>query len=123
MHAGDLPAAERPGPENHENLRGRLRKADREIQRLRLKLKRAELLLEELALNTLRHGFAAGGTPELIVTAWHDGLRCGLDLEDRRALRAFEKAGGLAAPHARHPAASPPRHRLLPPSSPLRRLG
>ena len=46
MHAGDLPAAERPGPENHENLRGRLRKADREIQRLRLKLKRAELLLE-----------------------------------------------------------------------------
>lgn len=46
MHAGDLPAAERPGPENLENLRSRLRKADREIQRLRLKLKRAELLLE-----------------------------------------------------------------------------
>ena len=46
---------------------------------------RAELLLEELALNTLRHGFAAGGTPELIVTAWHDGVRCGLDLEDRGA--------------------------------------
>lgn len=44
---------------------------------------RAELLLEELALNTLRHGFKAGGTPELVVTAWHDGARCGLDLEDR----------------------------------------
>jgi serine/threonine-protein kinase RsbW len=46
---------------------------------------RAELLLEELALNTLRHGFAAGGIPELAVTAWHDGARCGLDLEDRGA--------------------------------------
>jgi len=44
---------------------------------------RAELLLEELALNTLRHGFADGGTPELQVTAWHDGARCGLELEDR----------------------------------------
>lgn len=44
---------------------------------------RAELLLEELVLNTLRHGFAAGGTPEVTVTAWHDGSRCGLDLEDR----------------------------------------
>ncbi len=46
---------------------------------------RAELLLEELALNTLRHGFAAGGTPELAVTAWHDGRRAGLELEDRGA--------------------------------------
>lgn len=46
---------------------------------------RAELLLEELALNALRHGFAAGGTPEVVVTAWHDGARCGLDLEDRGA--------------------------------------
>lgn len=46
---------------------------------------RAELLLEELALNTLRHGFAAGGTPEVAVTAWHDGARSGLDLEDRGA--------------------------------------
>ena len=46
---------------------------------------RAELLLEELALNTLRHGFAAGGTPELAVTAWHDGTRAGLDFEDRGA--------------------------------------
>ena len=46
---------------------------------------RAELLVEELALNTLRHGFQGGGAPELIVTAWHDGTRCGLDLEDRGA--------------------------------------
>lgn len=46
---------------------------------------RAELLLEELALNTLGHGFEGGGTPELTVTAWHDGARCGLDLEDRGA--------------------------------------
>ncbi|MBW6400913.1 ATP-binding protein [Roseomonas sp. HJA6] len=46
---------------------------------------RAELLLEELALNTLRHGFAAGGTPELVVTAWHDGAHAGLDFEDRGA--------------------------------------
>lgn len=44
---------------------------------------RAELLLEELALNTLRYGFPADGTPELAVTAWHDGTRYGLDLEDR----------------------------------------
>ena len=44
---------------------------------------RAELLLEELALNTLRHGFAPGDTPEVTVMAWHDGARCGLDLEDR----------------------------------------
>lgn len=44
---------------------------------------RAELLLEELALNVLRHGFASGGRPELAVTAWHDGRRSGLDLEDR----------------------------------------
>lgn len=40
---------------------------------------RAELLLEELALNALRHG----GALELAVTAWHDGTRCGLDFEDR----------------------------------------
>ena len=44
---------------------------------------RAEVLIEELALNTLRHGFVAGGTPEMTVTAWHDGTRCGFDLEDR----------------------------------------
>ena len=44
---------------------------------------RAELLLEELALNTLQHGFAAGGEPEVAVTAWHDGTRCGLAFEDR----------------------------------------
>ena len=42
MQAGEEPAAGRPGAENYEVLRGRLRKADREIQRLRLKLKRAE---------------------------------------------------------------------------------
>ena len=46
MQAGEEPAAGRPGAENYEVLRGRLRKADREIQRLRLKLKRAELLLD-----------------------------------------------------------------------------
>jgi anti-sigma regulatory factor (Ser/Thr protein kinase) len=44
---------------------------------------RAELLLEELALNTLRHGFASGDAPEVLVSAWHDGARCGLELEDR----------------------------------------
>ncbi len=42
---------------------------------------RAELLLEELVLNTLRHG----GVPEVAVSAWHDGAHCGLDLEDRGA--------------------------------------
>lgn len=46
---------------------------------------RAELLLEELALNTLRHGFPAGGSPEMTVLAWHDGTRCGLELLDRGA--------------------------------------
>lgn len=44
---------------------------------------RAELLLEELALNALGHGFGPGQVPELSVAAWHDGTRCGLDLEDR----------------------------------------
>jgi anti-sigma regulatory factor (Ser/Thr protein kinase) len=46
---------------------------------------RAELLLEEMALNTLRHGFADGSTPEVAVTAWQDDGRCGLDFEDRGA--------------------------------------
>jgi len=58
---------------------------------------RAELLLEELALNTLRYGFAAGSVPELAVTAWHDGSHCGLDIEDRGA--AFDPTtAALPAP-------------------------
>lgn len=57
---------------------------------------RAELLLEELALNTLRHGFETGG--ELIVTAWHDGTRCGLDLEDRGAAFDPTRAAQPAKP-------------------------
>jgi anti-sigma regulatory factor (Ser/Thr protein kinase) len=60
---------------------------------------RAELLLEELALNTLRHGFAVGGTPELAVTAWHDGMRCGLDFEDRGA--AFDPTTAALPAHPR----------------------
>lgn len=43
----------------------------------------AELLVEELALNTLRHGFPAGEAAELTVTVWQEGARCGLDFEDR----------------------------------------
>ena len=46
MQAGDEPAAGRPGTESYEVLRGRLRKANRESQRLRLQLRRAELLLD-----------------------------------------------------------------------------
>ncbi len=61
---------------------------------------RAELLLEELALNTLRHGFAQGGTPELTVMAWHDGARCGLDLEDRGA--PFDPTAAAMPPRPRH---------------------
>ena len=80
---------------------------------------RAELLLEELALNTLGHGFTGGGMPELTVTAWHDGARCGLDFEDRgapfdptaaamparpRSLRQA-RVGGLGVPLVRRTAA------------------
>ena len=46
MQAEDTPAAGRPKSESYENLRGQLRKADREIHRLRMKLKRAEMLLD-----------------------------------------------------------------------------
>ena len=46
MQAGETPSKRRTKAEGYETLRGQLRKADREIQRLRLKLKRAELLLE-----------------------------------------------------------------------------
>lgn len=79
-------------------------------------LARAELLLEELALNVLRHGFEPGDTPELTVIAWHDGTQCGLDLEDRGS--AFDptaatlptrpanlqqaRIGGLGLPLLRH---------------------
>ncbi len=46
MQAGEVPNAGRTEEKNYEALRGRLRKADREIHRLRMKLKRAELLLD-----------------------------------------------------------------------------
>ncbi len=57
---------------------------------------RAELLVEELALNTLLHGFAAGATPEVVVTAWHDGATCGLAFEDRGA--AFDPTTAVMPP-------------------------
>ncbi len=46
MQAEDVPAARKPKSESYETLRGQLRIAERENHRLRLKLKRAELLLD-----------------------------------------------------------------------------
>ena len=46
MQAEDVPAARKPKSESYEALRGQLRKAERENERLRLKLARAEGLLE-----------------------------------------------------------------------------
>ena len=46
MQAEDTPAAERPKSESYETLRGQLRQAERENHRLRMKLKRAEMLLD-----------------------------------------------------------------------------
>lgn len=46
MQAGETPSERRTKSESNETLRGQLRKADREIHRLRMKLKRAEMLLD-----------------------------------------------------------------------------
>ena len=46
MQAEDTPAARKPKSESYETLRGQLRMAERENHRLRMKLKRAELLLD-----------------------------------------------------------------------------
>ena len=46
MQAEDTPSEQRTKLESYETLRGRLRMADREIHRLRMKLKRAEMLLD-----------------------------------------------------------------------------
>ena len=46
MQAGETPAKRRSKAEGYETLRNQLRQADREIHRLRMKLKRAELLLD-----------------------------------------------------------------------------
>ena len=46
MQAEDTPAARKPKSGSYETLRGQLRKADREIHRLQMKLKRAEMLLD-----------------------------------------------------------------------------
>ena len=46
MQAEDVPAARKPKSDSYETLRGQLRMAERENHRLRLKLKRAELLLD-----------------------------------------------------------------------------
>lgn len=46
MHAGEAPSGRRSKAEGYEALRGQLRKAERENERLRLKLARAEGLLE-----------------------------------------------------------------------------
>ena len=46
MQAGETPSERRPKSEPYEDLRGQLRKAERENERLRLKLARAEGLLE-----------------------------------------------------------------------------
>ena len=46
MQAEDTPAARKPKSGSYETLRGQLRMAERENHRLRLKLKRAELLLD-----------------------------------------------------------------------------
>lgn len=46
MQAQDTPLSGAPKPESYESLRNRLRKAERENQRLQLKLKRAEGLID-----------------------------------------------------------------------------
>ena len=46
MQAGETPSKRRSQAEGYETLRNQLRQADREIHRLRMKLKRAELLLD-----------------------------------------------------------------------------
>ena len=46
MQAGETPAKRRSKAEGYETLRNQLRQADREIHRLRMKLKRAEMLLD-----------------------------------------------------------------------------
>ena len=46
MQAGETPSGRRAKAEGYETLRGQLRKAERENHRLRMKLKRAELLLD-----------------------------------------------------------------------------
>ena len=46
MQAGEIPTKRRSKPEGYETLRNQLRQAERENHRLRLKLKRAELLLD-----------------------------------------------------------------------------
>ena len=46
MQAEDTPAARKPKSGSYETLRGQLRMAERENHRLRMKLKRAELLLD-----------------------------------------------------------------------------
>ena len=46
MQAGETPSERRTKPDSYEALRGQLRKAQRENERLRLKLQRAEGLLE-----------------------------------------------------------------------------
>lgn len=46
MQAGETPSGRRAKAEGYETLRGQLRKAERENERLRLKLARAEGLLE-----------------------------------------------------------------------------
>ena len=46
MQAEDTLAARKPKSESYETLRGQLRMAERENHRLRMKLKRAELLLD-----------------------------------------------------------------------------
>ena len=46
MQAGETPSGRRSKSEKYEALRGQLRQAERENHRLRMKLKRAELLLD-----------------------------------------------------------------------------
>ena len=46
MQAGETPSERQTKPAGYEALRGQLRKAERENHRLRMKLKRAELLLD-----------------------------------------------------------------------------
>ena len=46
MQAQDTPLSGAQKPESYESLRNRLRKAERENQRLQLKLKRAEGLID-----------------------------------------------------------------------------
>ena len=46
MQAGEIPTKRRSKTEGYETLRNQLRQAERENHRLRMKLKRAELLLD-----------------------------------------------------------------------------